>query len=76
MKLPDHSTPLLPHRTTPAAVNPRRRHPFISNEGLAEAIAQEREAMQPLRETADIVVDTSDLNVHQLRRLVITDVGR
>src|SRR3954469_15115453 len=47
--------------------NTRRRHPFISNEGLAEAIAQERDAMQPLREAADIVVDTSDLNVHQLR---------
>lgn len=51
--------------------NTRRRHPFTSTEGLAEAIAQEREAMQPLRASADIVIDTSDLNVHQLRDRLI-----
>ena len=54
----------------------RRRHP-LSHRGpaLSEAIAREREALQPLRALADIVIDTSDLNVHQLRRRVITELG-
>ena len=30
---------------------------------------------KPLRQIADVVLDTSDLNVHQLRRLVITEFG-
>jgi UPF0042 nucleotide-binding protein len=48
----------------------RRRHPFAA-EGVAESIAQERHALQPVKEKADIVVDTSDLNVHQLRDRLI-----
>ena len=54
----------------------RRRHP-LSHFGLAlaDAIAQEREALKPLRKLADVVIDTSDLNVHQLRRQVITEFG-
>jgi RNase adapter protein RapZ len=48
----------------------RRRHPFAA-EGVAESIAQERQALQPVKEKADVVVDTSDLNVHQLRDRLI-----
>src|SRR3954470_17629007 len=52
--------------------NTRRRHP-IDAETLAEAITAERALLQPIRERADLVIDTSDLNVHQLRdRLVET----
>lgn len=48
----------------------RRRHP-IGQEGVTDAIALERERLQPVRAIADVVIDTSDLNVHQLRdRLV------
>ena len=48
----------------------RRRHP-VWGEGVVEAIGRERMLLDPIKETADIVVDTSDLNVHQLRdRLV------
>jgi UPF0042 nucleotide-binding protein len=52
----------------------RRRHP-LSHMGLSlpEAIARERELTAPLREAADAVIDTSDLNVHQLRRRVVTE---
>jgi UPF0042 nucleotide-binding protein len=52
----------------------RRRHP-LSHLGLplVEAIDRERELLRPLRQIADRVIDTSDLNVHQLRRLVITE---
>ena len=44
----------------------RRRHP-LGQEGVTEAIAMEREMLQPIRAMADVVVDTSDLNVNQLR---------
>jgi UPF0042 nucleotide-binding protein len=46
----------------------RRRHP-LADEGrtVAEAISAERAELQPLKEIADVVVDTSELNVHQLK---------
>jgi UPF0042 nucleotide-binding protein len=49
----------------------RRRHPLGDDEGQAdlrvsELIAQERQLLQSVKDLADIVVDTSDLNVHQL----------
>ena len=54
----------------------RRRHP-LSHEGytLADAIAEERRLLRPLVSLADRVFDTSDLNVHQLRRLIVTELG-
>ena len=54
----------------------RRRHP-LSQLGLslADAISLERQVLKPLRQIADTVIDTSDLNVHQLRRQVITGFG-
>ncbi len=46
----------------------RRRHPLASPErSLAESIESERGLLQPVKAEADVVVDTSDLNVHQLR---------
>ncbi|KAB8316089.1 RNase adapter RapZ [Tolypothrix campylonemoides VB511288] len=54
----------------------RRRHPLSHlGLGLADAIALERQVVKPVRLIADAVVDTSDLNVHQLRRKVITEFG-
>ena len=52
----------------------RRRHP-LSQLGLSlpEAITRERELTAPLRDAADAIIDTSRLNVHQLRRKVITE---
>lgn len=44
----------------------RRRHP-LGREGVTKAIALERTRLEAIREMADVVVDTSDLNVHQLR---------
>src|SRR3546814_628043 len=54
----------------------RRRHP-LSHLGLAlaDAIALERQVLKPLRALADVIIDTSDLNVHQLRRRVTTDLN-
>ena len=45
----------------------RRRHPFSEAATLAEAIEAERSALEPVRATADVVIDTSELNIHQLR---------
>jgi UPF0042 nucleotide-binding protein len=54
----------------------RRRHP-LSHTGLAlaDAIALERQLLAPVRALADRVIDTSEFNVHQLRRQVITELG-
>lgn len=54
----------------------RRRHP-LSHTGLAlaDAIVLERQVLRPVRAIADHVIDTSELNVHQLRRRVIVQLG-
>lgn len=54
----------------------RRRHPLSRNGlPLAEAIARERELLRPLAALADTVIDSSELNVHQLRRRVATEIA-
>ena len=46
----------------------RRRHPLASLERtLAESIEEERSVLQSVRAEANVVIDTSELNVHQLR---------
>ncbi len=54
----------------------RRRHP-LTHDGLAlnDAIALERKLLRPLLAIADRVVDSSELNVHQLRRTFATEYG-
>jgi UPF0042 nucleotide-binding protein len=39
---------------------------------LSDAIALVRERLRPLRALADVLVDTSDMNVHQLRKAVLS----
>jgi UPF0042 nucleotide-binding protein len=48
----------------------RRRHP-VAGEGVVESIARERNLLRELRAGADLVIDTSDLNVHELRDKVL-----
>ncbi|MGH9154787.1 MAG: RNase adapter RapZ [Acidimicrobiales bacterium] len=48
----------------------RRRHP-VAAVTVGEGIAQERHSLEPLKAEADVVVDTSDLNVHQLRERLV-----
>jgi UPF0042 nucleotide-binding protein len=45
----------------------RRKHPLQGDGRLAEGIAIEREMLLDARGEADLVVDTTDLNVNQLR---------
>jgi UPF0042 nucleotide-binding protein len=48
----------------------RRPHPLQGNGTLIDGIRLERQRVAPIRETADIVLDTSDYNVHQLATAV------
>jgi UPF0042 nucleotide-binding protein len=48
----------------------RRRHPASAGDLLGAAIEQERKQLDGMRAAADVVIDTSDLNVHQLRERV------
>ncbi|TAN21127.1 MAG: RNase adapter RapZ [Actinomycetota bacterium] len=48
----------------------RRRHP-LGGAGLSEDIRLEREMLATLKDQADIVIDTSDLNVHELRDKIV-----
>ncbi|MBA3267026.1 MAG: RNase adapter RapZ [Acidimicrobiia bacterium] len=47
--------------------NTRRRHPLAEGDRVSEDIERERRLLEPVKSQADVVVDTSDLNVHQLR---------
>lgn len=54
----------------------RRRHPLAGSGGLAAAIDSERKLLKPVRDLADWVIDTSESNIHQLRRQVWRTVGQ
>ncbi|WP_170407997.1 RNase adapter RapZ [Ruegeria arenilitoris] len=45
----------------------RRRHPVATDASPETGIRQEKELLEPIREIADTLIDTSVLNVHQLR---------
>src|ERR687883_381684 len=45
----------------------RRRHPLANGGALSAAIRRERELLAPLRERADVSIDTSDLSAARLR---------
>lgn len=51
----------------------RRPHPLQADDRLIDGIARERALLEDLRGEADLVIDTSELNVHALRQAV-TDV--
>ncbi|HET6906622.1 MAG TPA: RNase adapter RapZ [Rhodanobacteraceae bacterium] len=54
----------------------RRKHPLSDGKrSLPDAIAEERRRLRPLAAIADRVVDSSEMNVHQLRRAIATGFG-
>ncbi len=48
----------------------RRRHP-IDARGVKESIADERRLLEPVRDRADLLIDTGDLNSNQLRTRIL-----
>lgn len=53
----------------------RRPHPADDGVGVLEAIRSEREAMSAVRSLADLTIDTSQHNVHSLRRTLVQRFG-
>lgn len=53
----------------------RRPHPADGGDGLLAAIQVEREAMSAVRQTADLIIDTSEHTVHTLRRFLVERFG-
>ncbi len=60
----------------------RRRHPLANGGSVSEAIGKEHDLLEPVRERADVSIDTSDLSASRLRKVVAdkmlprTHVGR
>lgn len=64
----DASTPTLVRRYG----DTKRRHPLLADVGSVEdSIEEERRRMQGVRASADMILDTTDLNVHDLRKRVV-----
>ncbi len=51
----------------------RRRHPRAAR-GVEESIADERRLLAPVRDQADLLIDTGELNTNQLRTRILGDV--
>jgi len=50
----------------------RRPHPLGKNFSVRESLKHERALMDPIRKLADVVVDSTQFNVHELRSFVTT----
>lgn len=51
----------------------RRLHPLESQSlGLEQALEKERDLLEPVRNKAELVLDTTDYSVHDLRRVIQT----
>jgi UPF0042 nucleotide-binding protein len=53
----------------------RRPHPLQASGRLIDGLRRERDAMANLRANADLAIDTSDLNVHQLTERIAESFG-
>ncbi len=53
----------------------RHKHPLGDQRGIANSIAAERRLLEPIRLEADIVIDTSDLSLRELRERLFTQLG-
>jgi UPF0042 nucleotide-binding protein len=53
----------------------RRQHPLARGQGLLAGLRQERQQLQALRAAAEHVIDSTHLNVHELKQKVIAIVA-
>lgn len=53
----------------------RRTHPLQGKDTLKDGIERERKELRPIRERADLIIDTTHLSVHDLRRSLEASVG-
>ena len=54
----------------------RRRHPLAVDRPVADGVVRERELTQPVKRWADMVIDTTDFSVSDLRRRIAERLGR
>jgi len=52
----------------------RRKHPLSAEKTLLQGIEAERKKLRDLREIADLVIDTSNYNVHELKEIILNHV--
>ena len=50
----------------------RRPHPLGTGTTVLKSIGTERKALKPIQKLADLILDTSQFNIHDLRRLIVT----
>lgn len=72
----DHATSLVFVEASDAALQrrfseTRRPHPLGGRGSIVEGIREERRRMGPIRRLADVIIDTTKFNVHELRQFVI-----
>jgi UPF0042 nucleotide-binding protein len=53
----------------------RHRHPLNDQRGIASSISEERRILEPVRAEADVIVDTSDLSLRQLRERLFAQLA-
>lgn len=53
----------------------RHRHPLADGRGIASSIDQERRLLEPVRAQADVIIDTSDLSLRQLRERLFAQIA-
>ncbi|MGX0119435.1 RNase adapter RapZ [Corynebacterium otitidis] len=54
----------------------KRTHPLQGGDSLSTGIARERETLSEIKEDADVVIDSSDMSIHDLRRRIEETFGR
>jgi UPF0042 nucleotide-binding protein len=54
----------------------RRPHPLGQSETVWRSIVEERQLLDPIRNVADTLIDTSNFNVHELRADILARFGR
>src|SRR5450830_1253193 len=53
----------------------RHRHPLAGQRGIAGSIAEERRLLEPVRADSDVVIDTSDLALRQLKERIFAQLA-
>jgi UPF0042 nucleotide-binding protein len=75
LKARDHARLVFVEASTAALVRrfseTRRPHPLGRGATVRENIASERKRMAPIRKLADVVIDTTRFNVHELRQFIV-----
>ena len=54
----------------------RRPHPLGRSETVWRSLVEERQLLDPIRNVADTLIDTSNFNVHELRANILARFGR